>query len=372
MLLDQTSEVTITSDRLATTRGKRDSFIDALKGVAILTVVLGHTLQMLVPDFDHHILYRLIYSVHMPFFMFLSGFVALPSMMKAGFVETVRNKFLRLVVPFLSWYFIVGYLFLGLVCHGSAGDITFGEHVIRLAKAPDWGLWFLWELFLCDLVLALVVAGKKRFNLKMAGFTAALIIATVLFGLQPRSGLGLALLRWHLPFFSAGVLLHLYREQLIVVKRYWVELSLLAYPVLFSFWMRTESPSFLVKGIGDLTLLLALVEKLFRYATAFTGITVIWIAMKSLVQTKLSSGLAKLGQYSLDIYALHFYFLGTLAIASSSLEAGKQTQGSMISVLLSTVAALVISLTLSFCLFRKSRVLSWLFLGIKSGRSQIA
>lgn len=41
-------------------------YIDNLKGVLILLVVLGHCIQCTDLDFDHNAVFRYIYSFHMP------------------------------------------------------------------------------------------------------------------------------------------------------------------------------------------------------------------------------------------------------------------------------------------------------------------
>ena len=43
-------------------------YIDNLKGVLILLVVLGHCIQCTDLDFDHNAVFRYIYSFHMPLF----------------------------------------------------------------------------------------------------------------------------------------------------------------------------------------------------------------------------------------------------------------------------------------------------------------
>lgn len=50
---------------------KRLYYIDNLRGLLIILVVLGHCIQNLDLDFDHNIVFRYIYSFHMPLFMFI-------------------------------------------------------------------------------------------------------------------------------------------------------------------------------------------------------------------------------------------------------------------------------------------------------------
>src|SRR6478735_3308217 len=86
-----------------------NSQLDALKGFAILLVVLGHSTQTYAANgnFDNNFLFRIIYSFHMPLFMFLSGAVAAYSLRPMNW-DFIKRKFYMLVIPFVAWY-LVGY-----------------------------------------------------------------------------------------------------------------------------------------------------------------------------------------------------------------------------------------------------------------------
>lgn len=51
----------------------RVEYIDAMRGFAILTVVIGHLIQRNIDNGTSHPLFDLIYSFHMPFFFFICG-----------------------------------------------------------------------------------------------------------------------------------------------------------------------------------------------------------------------------------------------------------------------------------------------------------
>jgi uncharacterized membrane protein len=55
---------------------KRIELLDNLRGIAILLVVIGHMLQGAYIEFDKNLWFRILYSFHMPLFMFISGATA--------------------------------------------------------------------------------------------------------------------------------------------------------------------------------------------------------------------------------------------------------------------------------------------------------
>ena len=86
--------------------------IDIAKGLAIILVVYGHLTQGYIPD-DHNwyrVSQQILYSFHMPLFMFLSGFVynilATRNLKKIGWVNFSKR---------VLWRMLPGWLAVGLV-----------------------------------------------------------------------------------------------------------------------------------------------------------------------------------------------------------------------------------------------------------------
>lgn len=82
----------------------RIEYIDKLKGLAIILVVMGHVAEkgIGINDTPFNIFYS---SFHMPLFMFLSGIFAYKSFKKcdvAEFVTFLKKKTLRLILPLLT------------------------------------------------------------------------------------------------------------------------------------------------------------------------------------------------------------------------------------------------------------------------------
>lgn len=146
---------------------QRIHYIDTLKGVAIVLVVIGHLLSF---SFGSNALYTMIYTFHMPLFMLLSGCVV-----KRGVEPKKLGKsVLGLMVPCVS----IGLLF--TYCHGD--DI--GYYVRDEFKS---GYWY----FLCLTIyyLAFFLSDKLSGLFRSARsycFVALLIACQVCFVLIDR------------------------------------------------------------------------------------------------------------------------------------------------------------------------------------------
>ena len=124
---------------------ERIVYIDRLKGFGIFLVVLGHLIQNNVVNGTSNILFNIIYSFHMPFFFFLSGYVAYKSTKIDSFKTIpsyIRSKSIALLIPMLSWPLIHKYFFTYTNDYGfsSIGNILMSE-------IANPGLWFLKMLF---------------------------------------------------------------------------------------------------------------------------------------------------------------------------------------------------------------------------------
>lgn len=100
-------------------------WVDAIKGFAIILMVMGHVLAWMFSD-CHVIkieptpscLWQIIYSFHMPLLMFMSGllFGLKPVQSADAYLKLVWKKFVVLMVP----YFVAGFL-----CHAYRGGSRF-------------------------------------------------------------------------------------------------------------------------------------------------------------------------------------------------------------------------------------------------------
>lgn len=144
---------------------QREPFWDFVKGVAILLMLLGHSIQFgqgldyfqSYACFDSYI-FKCIYGFHMPLFMLVSGFLFYNSIQKRNLFELVKNLFFRIVVPLLS-FSIISFIILK---HNGISSLN----LIPLIKSTIHhflsSLWFLWAVLYSSLLLG--VSNKLKID----------------------------------------------------------------------------------------------------------------------------------------------------------------------------------------------------------------
>ena len=143
---------------------KREPLPDILRGFAILTVILGHSIQEGSGTAFHENslyfydkLYQFLYSFHMPLFMLISGYFAWPGMAQASGPaqrrRLLKRRSLSLLLPVLAWT-VFEQLWLLAESRGTAAAFS---SVPGFVKAFGLGLvstgWFLWAVFWCFLIV---------------------------------------------------------------------------------------------------------------------------------------------------------------------------------------------------------------------------
>lgn len=125
----------------------RNQAIDAVKGFAILLVMLGHCIVLNGLQKGDPYLYDAIKSVQMPLFMAVSGAVAGLSYAKRKCVHltVIRKRAGSYLVPFFSWFVLI---FLATHIPDKTICVSlFWEELTALLFQTDRGLWFLTTLF---------------------------------------------------------------------------------------------------------------------------------------------------------------------------------------------------------------------------------
>jgi fucose 4-O-acetylase-like acetyltransferase len=169
----------------------RSGYVDFSKGILILLVVIGHSIQYVAyqgAGFWDAPLFKAIYMFHMPLFMGISGYVSTRSLVSVRTLDLVRAKVPSYVGPIFVW--CVLYLSLVTLLDRSLPSKTdvLSELLARL--------WFLWAL-VGSLVLTSVARAFGRF-----WAIAAVLLFLAL--LAVRDIAMLHLFKYTYPFFFLG------------------------------------------------------------------------------------------------------------------------------------------------------------------------
>lgn len=275
-------------------------WIDMVRGILILFVILGHNIQfgsgaeMLNSGlFFENPVFRFLYSFHMPCMMLISGYffgysIAGPGMWK--------NKFRTLIVPMIVWSLIpVGQILFEAVLYRWMSRTVALNCLLTFITY----YWFLWAILFGVIIVWIVHT-----------FLKDSIIAYVLIGIAllfvpdfPDAKMWI----YMYPFFVTGYLWN--RKQ---VRLRWAEnhkivtmgILVAAFAILFVFY---NTDSFVYTTGITVRSLSQLGIDLYRYAIGFVGSSMlIWLVyiVHPLISRKVVKAIAYCGRVSLTVYCL--------------------------------------------------------------------
>ena len=272
-------------------------YIDILKGIAIILVVMGH---LFVPytDYLDSTVNLMIYSVHMPLFIFLSGFVFHLSQGKHSVRITIMKRILSLFLPF--------FCFSAVYCF--VNDISFSDMLLK--NEMHNGYWFtlvLFEIILISIVIEMLTKrirggqnGKVAVDLilNVVLILILLIIAKIELIPEPYKTLFSTdkVAKFYM-FFQMGKLVNTYSMFGSLFKKQWVyTFCVVAYFFLFTKY------GYDLQGVNAMSFILPV-----------CGIIVLTnMVEKNQMLLNSHNILASIGKNSLEIYLVHFLVLSLI------------------------------------------------------------
>ena len=307
----------------------RNNYIDALKGLAILCVIITHSY---LPEFGkNNFLFEGIHSFDMPLFILLSGYLTYGHI-KSPVSLWVIDKFKRLIIPFISWGVIFKLLFLN-----SMSIITY---IYNIYKNPDFiGLWFLTTLFMCYIIMFLI--GNKNIEMKFV------VVVFLLYGTEVNVlGIGAQLI-WLFPFFGIGYLYSKYNHKIskYSINKVWVGLLCgIIFISLLYYSLYMLDPHNRVINNRAFESIISI--------SAIISISCIVYIVKNYLHT-----LSWLGTFTLDIYVINIFCLYSIDLGYINIPITGYPH-----ILVEVIIVVCISIILSF-IIRQSKILSSLLLG---------
>lgn len=187
---------------------------DIAKAICIILVVIGHY----VPDYSPQWyvgVHDVIYTFHMPLFMFASGFIYMATKKDILYKNFLWKKVKRLMVPYLSVSAIV--ITIKLLTEGHAyveNPVTMMSYV-KMFYLPEAGyfLWFIWALWWMFVIVPLFKTKQMRLGL----FVLAIVLHYIpdflpeIFCLRPFQGM--------LVYFILGAVCFDWKQQISFLSK---------------------------------------------------------------------------------------------------------------------------------------------------------
>jgi fucose 4-O-acetylase-like acetyltransferase len=157
---------------------KRLEYIDQIRGLAIILVVIGHIIQFNgIQGGMKSSIFGVIYSFHMPLFFFISGYIGFKTIKiidRNSYVRHVRSKGISLLIPLFTWSILVNKFFLRQEWYIITMDDISGTIVHP-------GLWFLKVLFEILFLYGFFVWLSTAINKQVNFFIDLIIFSLILF-----------------------------------------------------------------------------------------------------------------------------------------------------------------------------------------------
>lgn len=301
-----------TSLPVAITQPKpRKVWVDAVRGLAICLVVVGHVLQFGSHErFDYFTnpVFVTIYTFHMPLFILISGYLGAGALSRLSYPKLVTSRLRSIVVPFVLWTLVLAVTFgLFILLRGDGLPLVpMAKHFVGALVFPERGLWFLWVLFLCYCLAGLAWQLPARWRWPAVALLTAAVWAVPL-NLQ----LAWTQLKWMLPFFLAGVAAKQFTAALSRHATLLLAVSAVAFVVLRFFWHRDDSVYLnRMQFVGSPVALAG--HLAFRYAIALAGSVALILLVRLASHHMSLDFMAKLGTASLGIYTVQQIFANEL------------------------------------------------------------
>lgn len=271
----------------------RNPKIDQAKGLAIFLVVMGHVLNFCFygDNASNSFCYKIIYSFHMPLFMFLSGMVVKDSCLNLKNVGMDLNKrFRTLVVPMLV---------IGLIYAYSFG-YTIIEFFKEYNKLGYWYLMALFSLYVLFRLYSLVIHKIKKINLTREILIWVLcyllfVCAMRIFPGKISNMFCLGQACRFFPYFIMGYLFSKYKMDSILKLDKIYTLSLFIYVLAFVFEYKNNSIHFWIP----------IFEIMQATAAIILIMSLIWGQRN---ENSITQQFKLWGGRSLDIYIFHYFF----------------------------------------------------------------
>ena len=339
---------------------QRNNSIDAVKGIAIVLVMIGHV--FVHNHMEDAYVYDFIKAVQMPLFMLISGYLCgqgkkIKDLKMYGSVMSKRA--IAYLVPVFAWLTIMHF-----------GNLA--EAFCTIFFQLDYGLWFLAVLFILTFFVytaQLLASSWREKNLVLSevvfwvvyGIFCVILVAQIVLG---NTFLSPYLVIIYVPFYMMGYVVGNYGKQ-------------------FLCWGTKEEGKLDCKNSRIVQFVIAAMGIAFLYLAAAKNLNSMETKFDILIQMiasvlgsaaiiygtlwwkdgKIKNIFAKLGGYTLEIYVIHYHFANMLNFYDKQYDF--YTLEGFVFVLTSFIAMSAVTFVFIW-LMKKIKILDFLFFGKKA------
>lgn len=290
--------------------GKRNQFVDIMRGIAMLLVVLGHTMTGCTVDSQKSFLFNIVWSLQMPLFILISGYVTKYSRSvcdSKGLWKYVKRRTIAYMLPWAVWSFLVRGLIFGQYCFFN---------IKNLLWSMDSGYWFLATIWTISMVFGVASYlaernGKsseirKQVTLLLC-YLAGMILLVAIGMVTGLSFFAIRLTLYYMPFYYAGYLYGQVDDRLLSTEK-GKKVVDCGVAVCFAIWLFVIL-RFSLYEMSDSGLAIIL-----RAATSLAGCIAVCGLCSGIFSEKSGGGIMWIGEHSLEVYIIHYLLLNLIKL----------------------------------------------------------
>lgn len=198
----------------------RNKIVDIIRGFAMLLVVLGHTLSGSTANFDDTFLFQVIWTLQMPLFIIISGYVtkySKPLTTRDRLWGFIKKRTLAYLLPWAVWSFVV---------RGLIFQQTNYLDIKWLLWHMDSGYWFLATIWTISMIYGLADYASNKISksttwnilihLILCG--VGMIVLGVIGYIADLSFFCIKLTLYYIPFYLLGYLYGQLQDKFLALK----------------------------------------------------------------------------------------------------------------------------------------------------------
>lgn len=289
---------------------ERNPIVDIMRGIAILMVVLGHTMTGCTQNAEKSFLYNIVWSLQMPLFILISGYVTKYSReidSVSSLWNYLKRRTISYLLPWAVWSFLI---------HG----FIIGQHNYLNIRWMMWhmdsGYWFLATIWTISMIFGfarfLAVKASKHDGIKrqivfLLLYVTGMALLAVIGKFEGLSFLAIKLTLYYMPFYYAGYLFGVYRERILSdsLGKKAVDVTVAVCGIVW-IYLLTRYHIFELEDGG--------ISLIIRATASMTGCIAVCGLCSALLSdraldSKTSKAIVWVGTHSLEIYLAHYIFL---------------------------------------------------------------